>query len=148
MNINTLIRQQCTDACSIINLNIQFPPTFILITSKDKIVHMQLRYIESFIRINLQLLLFFISNEQNRPSNSDIFLLLLNNTSRSIRNQFQLQENNSSSTMAHIYKTKAENNIDPSMINSMSDMRVDVGIPQARRVKIIFHFFLFNLFSF
>ncbi len=68
-------------------------------------------------------------------NNSDIFLLLLNNTSRSLRTQFQLQINNSSTTMAHIYKIKNDNIIIQNLTNSMTDLSVDAEVEQARRVK-------------
>ena len=41
------------------------------------------------------------SPEQLRPSNADIFLLLLNNTSRSYRRDFERQVNRRSRTIAH-----------------------------------------------
>ncbi len=86
------------------------------------------------IKIKKNLIEFF-SNEQNRLNNSDIFLLLLNNTSRSLRTQFQLQINNSSTTMAHIYKIKNDNIIIQNLTNSMTDLSVDAEVEQARRVK-------------
>jgi len=61
------------------------------------------------------------SNDQNRPSNSDLFLLLLNNTSRSLRKQFQSQQNRSSNIMAHIYKINIHQNLTNSARESMED---------------------------
>jgi len=93
--------------------------------------------------------LFFFSNEQIRLSNSDTFLLLLNNTSRSIRTQFRLQENNSSNTIAHIYKTKFDdnNNINQNLAQSMTDLSEDLNIPHARRVRKMFNFLLNHIFK-
>ncbi|CAF1444597.1 unnamed protein product [Rotaria sp. Silwood1] len=109
LHINSLIRQQCLEACTIINPTVQLwlhtSPSVVLITCKDKIVYMH------------------TSNDQNRPSNSDLFLLILNHTSRSLRNQFKLQQNNSSNKMAHIYKTKIDYN-HHNLINSIEDTHI------------------------
>jgi len=85
--------------------------------------------------------LFFFSNEQNRLSNSDIFLLLLNSTSRSLRTEFQVHGNNLSSAMAHIYKTRNDYNINSNLTNSEINLTDDIQIEQAQRVENI----LFNI---
>ncbi|CAF4359302.1 unnamed protein product [Rotaria sp. Silwood2] len=114
LHINPLIRQQCLEACTTINHDIQLwlhtSPTVVLITCKDKIVYMH------------------TSNEENRPSNSDLFLLVLNNTSRSLRNQFKLQRNDASNKMAHVYKTKIDNNH-----HNLTNSAEDIHFAQARR---------------
>ncbi|CAF4174391.1 unnamed protein product, partial [Rotaria sordida] len=129
LHINSLIRQQCLEACTIINHDVQSwlntSPTLVLITCKDKIVYM------------------YTSNDQNRPSNSDLFLLVLNNISRSLRNQFQLQQNNSSNKMAHIFEIKIDKN-HHNLINSTEDIRTTQtrrtyslpAFPQLESIKI------------
>ncbi|UJR22294.1 hypothetical protein I4U23_025352 [Adineta vaga] len=116
--INSLIHQQCSNTCTILNKEVESLlhtiPTFTLITCKDKIVYMH------------------FSNEQYRLSNSDIFLLLLNNTSRRLRNQFKLQKNPSSNIMAHIYKTN--NDIDhQNLTSSARELTDDIRFSSTRR---------------
>jgi len=77
-------------------------------------------------------------------SNSDIFLLLLNNTSRLLRTQFQVHGNNLSSTMAHIYKTKSDSNFNQNLTGSEINLTDDIQIAQARRVENFFISF-FNI---
>ncbi|CAF3401827.1 unnamed protein product [Rotaria socialis] len=109
LHINSLIRQQCLEACTVINHDVQHwlhtAPTVVLITCKDKIVYI------------------YTSNNQNRPSNSDLFLLILNNTSRPLRHQFKEQQNNSTNKTAHIYKTKTHHN-HHNLTNSAEDIRI------------------------
>ncbi len=88
----------------------------------------------------------FFSNEQNRLSNSDIFLLLLNNTSRLLRTQFQVHGNNLSSTMAHIYRTKSDSNFNQNLTGSEINLTDDIQIAQARRVEnFLYHFLILFL---
>jgi hypothetical protein len=55
-----------------------------------------------FVLINI------FSADQSRPNNADLFLLLLNNTSRPLRKQFEFQKRKSS-VMAHRYQRKLNN---------------------------------------
>ncbi|CAF1362774.1 unnamed protein product [Adineta steineri] len=116
--INPLIRQQCLDTCLAITNEVQNSlhtlPTFMMITCKDKIVYMH------------------SSNDQNRLSNSDLFLLLLNNTSRPLRDEFKLQKNKSSKIMAHIYKTNLDTN-NQNLSNSARGSMEDLHTLQTRR---------------
>jgi len=62
-------------------------------------------------------IIFFISSaEQSRPNNADLFLLVLNNTSRSIRKDFEKQTS-SSTIMAHRFQRNI-NNINQSLPSS------------------------------
>ncbi|CAF4307093.1 unnamed protein product [Rotaria socialis] len=91
LHMNSIIREQCRDVCTMISNDVQnwlkVPRKIIIITCDDKIVHMHL------------------SAEQSRPNNADIFLLVLNNTSRSLRREFESQKN-LSNVMNHRFKRK------------------------------------------
>ena len=141
LNINPLIRQQCVDACSTVVSNIQFSPTLTLIICKDKIVHTQLRFVRwrHISSIDDRWFTSF-SNEQNRVSNGDTLLLLLNNVSRSTRSQFESQEYGAFRTMAHVYKTRLELSMELSSRNSTGHISTDKDLPTARRVRILRHF--------
>jgi hypothetical protein len=103
--------------------------------------------IEKNTKQKKKFLFYFFSNEQNRLSNSDIFLLLLNNTSRLLRTQFQVHGNNLSSTMAHIYKTKSDSNFNQNLTGSEINLTDDIQIAQARRVEnFLYHFLILFLY--
>ncbi|CAF1515172.1 unnamed protein product [Rotaria magnacalcarata] len=91
LHMNSIIREQCRDVCTMISNDVQnwlkVPRKIIIITCDDKIVHMHL------------------SADQSRPNNADIFLLVLNNTSRSLRREFESQKN-LSNVMNHRFKRK------------------------------------------
>ncbi|CAF0903236.1 unnamed protein product [Rotaria sp. Silwood1] len=102
LHINPLIREQCRQICTIISNDVQnwlkVPRKTILITCNDKIVHM------------------YLSADQSRPNNADIFLLVLNNTSRSLRKQFESQKK-FSNVMNHKFQ-KQINNQNQNLTNS------------------------------
>ncbi|UJR26815.1 hypothetical protein I4U23_008128 [Adineta vaga] len=91
LHLNSFIRDQCHDVCTIISNDVQnslkVPRKIILITCNDKIVHM------------------YHSPDQTRPNNADLFLLVLNNLSRSSRKDFD--EINLSNVMAHTFQKNA-----------------------------------------
>ena len=62
------------------------------------------------------------SPEQLRPSNADIFLLLLNNTSRSHRKDFERQVNRRSRTIAHRFDPDLIPSKDPSEMTHRSEV--------------------------
>lgn len=53
-----------------------------------------------------EIISFIFSPNQSRPNNADIFLLLLNNASRSFRKEFELQDN-LSNIMNHRFQKKS-----------------------------------------
>jgi hypothetical protein len=61
---------------------------------------------------SILILIYFFSADQSRPNNADLFLLLLNNTSRPFRKEFELQKKKSSA-MAHRYQRKPTNQTHP-----------------------------------
>lgn len=79
------------------------------------------------------------SNEQYRPSNSDMFLLVLNSVSRSFRNEFKAQKNAASSTIAHTYRTNHESNSE-NLTRSTQETSEDIRVSPARRVGSTFFF--------
>lgn len=74
-------------------------------------------------------------------------MLILNNTSRLIRAQFQSEDNNFQKPMAHIYKIKNDYNTNPYFTSSTVDSTEDGEASQARRVKKIFEIILNHTFS-
>jgi hypothetical protein len=67
-------------------------------------IHIEGKQIKIFVIISY----FIFSPDQSRPNNADFFLLLLNNTSRPLRNEFESQTNKST-VMAHRYQRKTNN---------------------------------------
>lgn len=85
---------------------------------------------------------FFVSSEQNRVSSADILLLLMNNTSRSVRAQFESQEYGAYRAMGHAYKTRNDLNNELSARNSTGRISADRSStdrepPPARRVRYL-----------
>ncbi|CAF1166317.1 unnamed protein product [Adineta ricciae] len=90
LHINPYVREKCNDACTMISNDVQnslkIQKKIVVITCNDKIVHM------------------YHSPDQSRPSNGDLFLLVLNNLSRPLRKEFD--GINLSNVMAHKFQTK------------------------------------------
>jgi hypothetical protein len=76
----------------------------------------------------------FCSSDQSRPNNADLFLLILNNTSRPLRKEFESQKTNSSNVMAHIFQTRM-NNRDNSLPTSTRTSLDSTQHPTAVRVN-------------
>ncbi|CAF0875475.1 unnamed protein product [Rotaria sordida] len=91
LHMNSSIRDRCHEVCTIISNDVQnwlkVPRKIIIITCNDKILHM------------------YLSADQSRPNNADIFLLVLNNMSRSLRKEFESQKN-LSNVMNHRFQRK------------------------------------------
>jgi hypothetical protein len=117
-----------------VQIKLHAQPTIMLLTCKDKIVYINLRFNQMKNCRTNKKLCFLFSHDQNRPSNSDLFLLLLNNTSRSLREQFKFQQNNSTNKMAHTYKTMTDEN-NQTTTNSARNSTQDVHNLQDRLVK-------------
>jgi hypothetical protein len=81
--------------------------------------------------------LLIFSTDQSRPNNADLFLLLLNNTSRPFRKEFESQTKTSFSVMAHIFQRNTSNR--RNSLTSSSRTSVDsFQALSAERVKIQF----------
>lgn len=118
--------------------SIKVPQKIILITCNDKIVHMYIRYKKILFIIYLFIYLFIFSSDQSHPNNADLFLLLLNNTSRSLRKEFELQTNKST-VMAHRYQRNTNNQTIPISDSARTSFDSQQFSPE-ERVKL----FIFN----
>ncbi|CAF0794893.1 unnamed protein product [Didymodactylos carnosus] len=132
--MNSLVKQHCVESFILLAKEIQLwletQPSIMIICCRDKIVYFQ------------------TSSDWCRPSSADLFLLLLNNSSRQIRSQFT--ELKDSAVIAHKYKWKDEtltkgtsSNIRASFSHDTTDSTLGTlipNVPQRSKSVPIIHF--------